>query len=69
MGFGCACAIVAGEAASSRLDAKLLQIRGLIRGRRDAQAIVLTAACGESCDAARVALSHYAAAALPVGGL
>jgi EpsI family protein len=61
--------IVAGEAASSRLDAKLLQIRGLIRGRGDAQAVVLTAACGESCDAARAALSRYATAVFPAGGL
>ncbi len=61
--------IVAGEAASSRLDAKLLQLKGLIRGRRDAEAVVLTAECGESCDAARSVLSRYATAALTAGDL
>jgi len=54
---------VAGEPAGSVLAAKALQVVGAIRGRRDAQALVLTAACGEDCGNARAVLSRYAAAA------
>jgi EpsI family protein len=54
---------VAGKPAGSALAAKALQIAGAIRGRRDAQAVVLTAACRDDCSSARSALSRYAAAA------
>jgi EpsI family protein len=54
---------VAGEPADSALAAKALQITGAIRGRRDAQAVVLTAACRDDCSSARSALSRFAAAA------
>lgn len=54
---------VAGEPAGSVLAAKTLQVAGAIRGRRDAQALVLTAACGDDCGNARAVLSRYAAAA------
>ena len=54
---------VAGEPARSVLAAKTLQFAGAIRGRRDAQALVLTAACGDDCGNARAVLKRYAAAA------
>jgi len=54
---------VAGAPAASALSAKVLQVAGAIRGRRDAQAIVLTAACGDDCSSARSTLSRYAAVA------
>lgn len=54
---------VAGEPAASALAAKALQMVGAIRGRRDAQALVLTAACGGDCSSARSDLSRYARAA------
>ena len=54
---------VAGEPAYSELVAKALQISGAIRGRRDAQAVVLTAACRDDCSGARSALSRFAAVA------
>jgi hypothetical protein len=54
---------VAGQPADSALAAKALQIAGAIRGRRDAQAMVLTAVCRDDCSSARSALSRFAAAA------
>lgn len=54
---------VAGRPAGSELQAKALQILGTLRGRRDAQAMVLTAACRDDCAGARTALSRFAAAA------
>jgi len=54
---------VAGEPANGALAAKALQVAGAIRGRHDAQALVLTVACGDDCAAARSSLTRYAAAA------
>ena len=54
---------VAGDPAAGAFSAKALQVAGAIRGRRDAQALVLTVACGEDCGAARASLARYAAAA------
>jgi hypothetical protein len=54
---------VAGEPASGAIAAKTLQLLGVLRGRRDAQALVLTAACSVDCNAARSALSRYTKAA------
>ena len=54
---------VAGRPAANALTAKVLQIRGAIAGRRDAQALVLTAVCGDDCEKARSYLSRYATAA------
>jgi len=54
---------VAGQPADSALAAKALQIAGAIRGRRDAQALVLTAVCRDDCNSARSALTRFAAAA------
>src|SRR5690606_34184319 len=54
---------VAGETTTSHVAAKMWQIVGTIRGRRDAQALVLTSVCGDECNDARAALSRYAAAA------
>ena len=54
---------VAGTPADGELAAKALQIVGALRGRRDAQALVLTAACRDACGNARSALTRFAAAA------
>jgi EpsI family protein len=53
---------VAGSPADGELAAKALQIVGALRGRRDAQAIVLTAAGSGECGGARSALTRFAAA-------
>ena len=50
---------VGGKLAENSLDAKLLQLTGLMRGRRDAQAMVLTANCEKDCAEARMWLSEY----------
>jgi EpsI family protein len=54
---------VAGRLAAGDAAAKVLQLRGAIRGRRDAQALVLTAACRNDCADARAGLSRFAASA------
>lgn len=54
---------VAGEPAAGEWHAKVLQLKGALRGRRDAQALVLTAVCEPDCDGARKSLSHYASSA------
>ncbi len=54
---------VAGTPADGELAAKALQIVGAFRGRRDAQAVVLTAACSADCSNARSALTRFTAAA------
>jgi len=54
---------VAGNLAPSEFIAKVLQIGGAMRGRRDAQALVLTARCDGDCTEARSWLSRYAAVA------
>jgi EpsI family protein len=51
---------VAGRPTASAVGAKLLQVAGVILGRHDAQALVLTAKCGVDCAQARSWLSRYA---------
>ena len=55
---------IAGKSTATSLEAKALQVAGVLRGRRDAQAVVLTAACDDDCENARLALSDFAAAAV-----
>ena len=54
---------VAGTPAANDFVAKVLQVGGVIRGRSDAQALVLTARCDGGCAEARSWLSQYAMAA------
>ncbi len=54
---------VAGTPAVGVLEAKFLQVSGVLYGRRDAQALVLTATCDTGCENARSRLARYAAAA------
>jgi EpsI family protein len=54
---------VAGNPTASDLAGKALQVEGVIRGRRDAQAFVITATCGGDCSEARSSLSKFATAA------
>ena len=54
---------IAGRFAASDVVAKLFQLRGAIDGRRDAQALVLTASCESDCTEARSRLSRFAASA------
>jgi EpsI family protein len=51
---------VAGRVAGGETAAKFLQIAGAVRGRRDAQALVLTAECSEDCSHAEATLSRFA---------
>ena len=52
---------IAGRVTTSRLMAKALQLLGVLEGRRDAQALVLTTSCDESgCDGARASLARFA---------
>ncbi len=45
---------VAGEPATGPLEAKLLELKGLLAGRRDAVAVAVSTECAaESCDEAR----------------
>jgi exosortase A len=55
---------VAGRWTSSDFEAKLYQALGAIAGRRDAQALVLTATCARNCAAARALLANGAGAAI-----
>lgn len=54
---------VAGNPTTSNLFAKLHQLAGAVRGRYDAQAVVLTAVCTSDCADARSSLGQYAATA------
>lgn len=54
---------IAGTSTGSLLAAKAFQLRGALRGRHDAQVLILTAACAADCDEARAALSRFASAA------
>jgi EpsI family protein len=54
---------VAGTPVVNGLAAKGLQLLGALRGRRDAQVLVLTAQCSADCGDARAALMRYAGAA------
>jgi len=54
---------VAGNLAINSLVAKALQISGAIRGRHDAQALVITAMCDGNCTETRSSLSRFAAVA------
>lgn len=56
---------VAGEPAVSGVGAKLAELGGLLRGRRDAQAIALATDCGADCTAARSRLGDVL---LHIGG-
>jgi EpsI family protein len=51
---------VAGRPAVGQIQAKLLQAAGVLRGRRDAEALVLSASCAEDCGRARAALDEFA---------
>jgi exosortase A len=53
---------VSGRWTSSDLEAKLYQVLGAIAGRRDAEALVLSASCAQSCEAARALLADSAGA-------
>ena len=53
----------AGESATGAVAAKALQLLGALRGRHDAQALVLSAPCSADCATARSSLSKYATAA------
>lgn len=50
---------IEGKSTSSRLGAKLLELRALVSGRRDAVALAVTTACEPTCDAARTRLSRF----------
>jgi len=54
---------VGGSYTASRLSAKLLQVLGVLRGRHDAQALVLTAVCDSDCGQAQASLAKFSAAA------
>jgi hypothetical protein len=54
---------VAGEPVAGNSQAKWLQLWGALRGRYDAQAVVLTALCQEDCVTARAWLTRYAGSA------
>jgi hypothetical protein len=54
---------VAGMRTANDLVAKVLQVVGAIRGRRDAQALVLSAGCEADCNEARAQLSRFAGSA------
>lgn len=51
---------IAGRPALGPFHAKFLQLTGLIRGRTDAQVVVLTAACDPDCGRAEALLRDYA---------
>jgi EpsI family protein len=53
---------VGGHVTASSVVAKFLQVPSVIGGRRDAQALVLTALCDINCNDARSTLSRFAAA-------
>jgi len=50
---------VAGDPASDSIGAKLQELRGLLRGRRDAQVIAIAAECGMDCSATRAHLQDF----------
>ncbi len=54
---------VAGRPVIGEIQAKLLQATGVLRGRRDAEALVLSASCAEDCSRARAALDEFARSA------
>jgi EpsI family protein len=54
---------IAGSLTASDLTAKFLQLRGAIRGRHDAEALVLTVVCNGGCAEPRTVLSSFAATA------
>ena len=54
---------IAGTLTASDFGAKVLQLRGAIGHRYDAQALVLTAVCDRGCDETRVRLTRFAAVA------
>lgn len=52
---------VAGRAAAGPLRAKLLELAGLVHGRRDAAAVAVSARCRPDCERARERLSEFVA--------
>jgi EpsI family protein len=54
---------VAGEPAAGPVAAKLLELRGLLAGRRDAVAVAISAECDIDCGAAQRRLAGFARAA------
>jgi len=54
---------VAGKPVATDLAAKAFQVAGVLAGRRDAQALVLTAVCEDDCEKARSTLSRFASSA------
>jgi EpsI family protein len=51
---------VAGRPVTGEIQAKLTQAMGVLLGRRDAEALVLSASCAEDCGRARAALDLFA---------
>lgn len=54
---------VAGQASLGSLHAKILQALGAMRGRTDAQVLILSIACETDCDAERQVLAEFAGGA------
>jgi hypothetical protein len=50
---------VAGAATMDALDARMLYVRGLLVGRRDAVAVAVSVACGDTCDSARERVAGF----------
>ncbi len=51
--------LVAGRPATGSIQAKLMELRGILSGRRDAVALAVSAACDPDCDAARARLRTF----------
>lgn len=56
---------VGGQLTTSRVGARLLDVLALMRGRRDAVVVAVSAECGVNCDAARRELDEFLADAAP----
>jgi EpsI family protein len=52
---------VAGATTIDALDARMLYVRGLLTGRRDAVATAVSVACGDTCDSARERIAQFVA--------
>jgi EpsI family protein len=50
--------MVGGSPAHDRLQAKLLEVRALMRGRRDGAAVALSAPCGATCEQAAAGMTE-----------
>ena len=51
--------VIGGNATHSDVEAKLLELTGLFRGRRDGSLIALSAPCGLTCESADAALADF----------